>query len=85
VAAVRARRVPGMACEVVYEDGRFTQVDLDRIAKLHDSSQHALKDDEIEQHWSSKALLPHVRRFYAGYFDPKPTCPTAVRALMFES
>jgi len=29
----------------------------------------SLKDDEIERRALSKALLPHVRRFYAGYFD----------------
>jgi hypothetical protein len=37
--------------------------------------QHALKDDEIERRQLSKALLPHVRRFYAGYFDPEAHQP----------
>jgi 5-methylthioadenosine/S-adenosylhomocysteine deaminase len=32
--------------------------------------QRALTDDEIERRQLSKALLPHVRRFCVGYFDP---------------
>jgi hypothetical protein len=35
-------------------------------AELRESLQHALADDEIERQQLSKALLPHVRRFYAG-------------------
>ncbi len=61
-----------VAGEVVYEGGRFTRVD--RAAALQDlrkSLQHALADDEIERRLLSKALLPHVRRFYASYFDPE--------------
>ena len=30
----------------------------------------ALSDDEVERRRLSKALLPHVKAFYAGYFDP---------------
>ena len=61
-----------VAGEVVYEDGRFTRVDRDAaLRELHESLQHALADDEIERRALSKALLPHVRRFYAGYFDPE--------------
>jgi 5-methylthioadenosine/S-adenosylhomocysteine deaminase len=37
--------------------------------------QHALGDDEIERRALSKALLPHVRGFYAGYFDPEAHVP----------
>ena len=29
----------------------------------------ALADDEVERRKLSKALLPHVREFYADYFD----------------
>ena len=61
-----------VAGEVVYEDGRFTRVDRDAaLRELHESLQHALADDENERRQLSKALLPHVRRFYAGYFDPE--------------
>ena len=61
-----------VAGEVVYEAGRFTRVDRDAALKeLHQSLQHALADDEIERRVLSKALMPHVRRFYANYFDPE--------------
>src|SRR5438034_8807472 len=65
-----------VAGEVVYEGGRFTRVDRDAaLRQLHDSLQHALSDDEVERRALSKALLPHVRRFYAGYFDPEAHKP----------
>ena len=59
-----------VAGEVVYEGGRFTRVDRAAALRvLHDALRHALADDEVERRQLSKALLPHVRRFYAGYFD----------------
>jgi 5-methylthioadenosine/S-adenosylhomocysteine deaminase len=65
-----------VAGEVVYEDGRFIRVDRDAaLRELHESVQNALGDDEIERRQLSKALLPHVRRFYAGYFDPEAHAP----------
>jgi 5-methylthioadenosine/S-adenosylhomocysteine deaminase len=65
-----------VAGEVVYEGGRFTRVDRDSALKeLHDSLEHALADDETERRALSKALLPHARRFYAGYFDPSAHQP----------
>jgi hypothetical protein len=65
-----------VAGEVVYEGGRFTRVDRDAaLRELHDSLQHALADDESERRALSRALLPHVRRFYAGYFDPETQLP----------
>jgi 5-methylthioadenosine/S-adenosylhomocysteine deaminase len=65
-----------VAGEVVYEGGRSTRVDRDAALKeLHDSLQHALAEDESERRALSKALLPHVRRFYAGYFDPDTHLP----------
>jgi hypothetical protein len=39
------------------------------------SLQRALTDDEIERQQLSKALLPHVRRFCVGYFDPDAHAP----------
>ena len=57
--------------EVIYRDGRFTRVDRDAALRaLHEDLQRALADDEIERRRLSQALLPHVRAFYAGYFDP---------------
>jgi hypothetical protein len=61
---------------VVYEGGRFTRVDRDAaLRELHESLRHALGEDEIERRLLSKALLPHVRHFYAGYFDREAHLP----------
>jgi 5-methylthioadenosine/S-adenosylhomocysteine deaminase len=57
--------------EVIYEEGRFTKVDqAASLRALHEDLQRALTDDEVERRGLSKALLPHVRAFYANYFDP---------------
>lgn len=57
--------------ETLYEHGRFTRVDRDGALKaLHDDLSRALTDDEVERRNISKALLPHVRKFYEGYIDP---------------
>ena len=57
--------------EVIYQNGRFTKVDRDRALKaLHDDLSKALSNDEVERRNLSKALLPHVRKFYADYIDP---------------
>ncbi len=57
--------------EAIYAGGRFTRVDQAAALKaLHDDLAHALSDDEVERRKLSKALLPHVKRFYAGYMDP---------------
>src|SRR5471032_38074 len=56
--------------EVIYKDGKFTKVDRTVALKaLHDDLSKALSDDEVERRHLSKALLPHVRKFYAGYID----------------
>jgi cytosine/adenosine deaminase-related metal-dependent hydrolase len=57
--------------EVLYQDGKFAKVDRGVALKaLHDDLQKALTDDEVERRNLSKALLPHVRKFYADYIDP---------------
>ena len=57
--------------EVIYADGKFTKVDRDAALKsLHDDLHKALTDDEVERRGLSKALLPHVKAFYANYIDP---------------
>jgi cytosine/adenosine deaminase-related metal-dependent hydrolase len=57
--------------EVIYADGKFTKVDRDAaLIALHQDLQKALADDEVERRNLSKALLPHVRAFYANYIDP---------------
>ena len=40
------------------------------LKALHDDLSRALTDDEVERRGLSKALLPHVRKFYANYVDP---------------
>jgi hypothetical protein len=61
----------------LWAEGRgFTRVGRDAaLREPHESLQHALGDDEIERRQLSKALLPHVWRFYAGYFDPEGHVP----------
>ena len=62
--------------EVIYHDGKFTKVDRDSaLAALHQDLRRALSDDEVERRKLSKALLPHVRAFYANYFDPEQHAP----------
>lgn len=62
--------------EVIYRDGIFTRVDRDAaLRELHDQLANALSDDEIERRKLSKALLPHVRKFYADYLSPHATPP----------
>ena len=65
-----------VAGEVIYEGGRFTRVDRDAaLRELHRSLQCPLAEDELERRQLSKALLPHVCRFYSGYFDPETHLP----------
>ena len=62
--------------EVIYHDGKFTNVDCDdALRALHEDLQRALSDDEVERRRLSKSLLPHVRAFYADYFDAEQHAP----------
>src|SRR5262249_338754 len=62
--------------EVIYQDGNFRKIDRDAALKaLHDDLSRALSDDEVERRHLSKALLPHVRKFYANYIDPAKHAP----------
>jgi len=62
--------------EVVYKDGKFTRVDRDgALRALHEDLLKALSDEEVERRHLSKALLPHVKAFYADYFDPEQHQP----------
>jgi cytosine/adenosine deaminase-related metal-dependent hydrolase len=62
--------------EVIYDEGRFLRVDRDAALRaLHQDLQKALADDEVERRHLAKALLPHVRGFYAGYFDAETHQP----------
>jgi hypothetical protein len=56
--------------EVIYDHGKFTKVDkVAALKALHDDLSKALADDEVERRQLSKALLPHVRKFYDDYID----------------
>ena len=62
--------------QVIYRDGIFTRVDRDAaLRELHDQLANALSDEEVERRKLSKALLPHVRKFYADYLSPHATPP----------
>jgi 5-methylthioadenosine/S-adenosylhomocysteine deaminase len=62
--------------EVIYHERRYTKVDRDAALRaLHEDLQKALSDDEVERRRLSKALLPHVKAFYSGYFDPEQHQP----------
>jgi len=62
--------------EIIYHNGKFTRVDHDgALRALHEDLQRALPDDEVERRRLSKSLLPHVRAFYANYFDPDQHAP----------
>jgi 5-methylthioadenosine/S-adenosylhomocysteine deaminase len=65
--------VRGVICngDLIYSDGKFTHVDRDAaLRSLHDELGKALSDDEVERRQLSRALLPHVKAFYADYIDP---------------
>ena len=62
--------------EVIYTDGKFTKIDRDgALRALHEDLQRALGNDEVERRNLSKALLPHVKAFYANYFDAEQHQP----------
>jgi cytosine/adenosine deaminase-related metal-dependent hydrolase len=68
VAGVKTVIVAG---EVVYQDGRFTRVDRDAaLAQLAELLRRDLTPEEEERRRLAKAVLPHVRAFYDGYYDP---------------
>jgi len=58
------------AGEVVYRDGTFEKLDRDAaLEALRADMARALGDEEVQRRKLSKALLPHVVKFYADYFD----------------
>ncbi len=58
------------AGEVIYEEGTFSRVDrAEALEKLRQDLTRALTDEEVERRGLSKALLPHVEKFYDDYFD----------------
>jgi hypothetical protein len=45
------------------------------LRALHEDLLRALSDEEVERRHLSKALLPHVKAFYADYFNPEQHQP----------
>ena len=64
------------AGEIVYKDGKFTKVDRDgALAALHERMARPLTEPELERRRLSKAVVPHVKKFYENYFDPSQHVP----------
>jgi 5-methylthioadenosine/S-adenosylhomocysteine deaminase len=65
-----------VAGEVVLRDGRFTRVDKAAVLEeLAASLRRPLTSDEEHRRRLSRAVFPHVRRFYADWLDPESLDP----------
>src|SRR6185312_3450790 len=66
VEGVRAVLVAG---EPVYQDGRFVRVDRDAaLREIAAMVGRPFSAEEQERRWLAKAILPHVRAFYDGWW-----------------
>ena len=64
------------AGEIIYQDGTFTKVDRDAaLRQLSDLLKRPLSSEELERRQLSKAVLPHVKAFYEGYYDANAHVP----------
>ena len=71
------------AGEVIFEGGAFARVDrMGALEQLRQDLTRALTDEEVERRGLSKALLPHVEKFYADYFDPNSHTPFYTQSSM---
>ncbi len=62
--------------DVIYDDRRFTRVDRNAaLAELATLLKKALTPEDEERRRLSKLILPHVKAFYDGYFDPEDHVP----------
>ncbi len=74
-AVIQRAKVAGVstviaAGEIIYRDGRFTRVDRDSaLAELAALLKRPLGAEELERRSIAKAVLPHVKAFYDGYYD----------------
>jgi 5-methylthioadenosine/S-adenosylhomocysteine deaminase len=56
--------------EIVYEDGRFTRVNRDdALRELSGILKRPLSSEESDRKRLAKAVFPHVKAFYNGYYD----------------
>ncbi len=64
------------AGEIIYQDGKFTKIDRDAaLRQLSDLLKRPLSTEELERRQLSKAVLPHVKAFYEGYYDANVHVP----------
>ena len=64
------------AGEVIYEGGTFAKMDHKAaLEELRRDLTRALTEEEVERKGLAKQLLPHVQKFYDGYFDPEALQP----------
>ncbi len=65
-----------VAGETIYQDGKFTKVDRDAaLRELSELLKRPLNPEELERRKLSKAVFPHVKAFYEGYFDAEAHKP----------
>jgi 5-methylthioadenosine/S-adenosylhomocysteine deaminase len=64
------------AGEIIYKDGKFTKVDRDAaLREFSEFMARPLNPDEIERRRLSKAIFPHVKAFYEGYYSSDAHVP----------
>jgi hypothetical protein len=64
------------AGEIIYQDGKFTKVDREAaLRQLSELLARPLNPEEIERRQLSKAVFPHVKAFYDGYYDDNSHVP----------
>ena len=64
------------AGEVIYADGRFSKMDHKAaLEELRRDLTRALTEEEVERRGLATKLMPHVKKFYDGYFDPEALQP----------
>ncbi|MEM9138778.1 MAG: amidohydrolase family protein [Pseudomonadota bacterium] len=64
------------AGDVIYEGGTFARMDHKAaLEELRRDLTRALTEEEVQRKGLAKKLLPHVEKFYDGYFDPDALQP----------
>jgi 5-methylthioadenosine/S-adenosylhomocysteine deaminase len=65
-----------VAGEIVYRDGKFSRLDRDAaLAQLADILKRPLSGEETERRRLAKAVFPHVKSFYDGYYNAETSEP----------
>jgi 5-methylthioadenosine/S-adenosylhomocysteine deaminase len=80
-AVIQRAKVEGVktviaAGEILYQNGKFMRVDRDAaLQQLSDLLKRPLSAEELERRQLSKAVFPHVKAFYDGYYDADSHVP----------